>query len=78
MRTSFIFGTPNHVHSMSPMLVNLFSRMQPLLKMKVFKDSEGKIIGGESQSLVSGKKGGNGCQPGRHVTFCLGTYPAGH
>lgn len=53
---AFIFGTPNHVHSMSPMLVNLFSRMQPLLKMKVFKDSEGKIIGGESQSLVSGKK----------------------
>jgi len=53
---AFIFGTPNHVHSMSPMLVNPFSRMQPLLKMKVFKDSEGKIIGGESQSLVSGKK----------------------
>jgi len=53
---AFIFGTPNHVHSMSPMLVNLFSRMQPLVKMKVLKDNDGKIIGGESQSLVSGKK----------------------
>jgi len=53
---AFIFATPNHVHSMSPAMVNLFSRMQPLVKMKVLKNSEGKIIGGESQSLVAGKK----------------------
>lgn len=53
---AFVFATPNHVHSMSPAMVNLFSRMQPLVKMKIIKNAEGNIVGGESQSLVAGKK----------------------
>ena len=36
-----IFGSPNHVHSMSAALTNLFCRMQPLIKMQVIKDESG-------------------------------------
>jgi len=52
----FIFGTPNHVHSMSAGLVNFFCRMQPLIKMDVIRDSSGAIIGAEATTAVSGKR----------------------
>jgi multimeric flavodoxin WrbA len=51
-----IFGSPNHVHSMSSALTNLFCRMQALIKMEVVKDDAGKIIGADSTTLISGKK----------------------
>jgi len=53
---AFIFGTPNHVHSMSAALTNLFCRMQPLIKMTIIRDIEGKIIGADATTLISGKK----------------------
>jgi multimeric flavodoxin WrbA len=52
----FVFGTPNHVHSMSAGLTNLFCRMQPLIKMDIKRDDTGKIIGADSKTLISGKK----------------------
>ncbi|MCX8043664.1 MAG: flavodoxin family protein [Desulfobacterota bacterium] len=52
----FIFGPPNHVHSMSAAMVNLFCRMQPLIKMSVERDSVGNIIGATSSTTISGKR----------------------
>ena len=52
----FIFGTPNHVHSMSAGLVNLFCRMQPLIKMEIIRDSLGAIIDAHATSAISGKR----------------------
>jgi multimeric flavodoxin WrbA len=52
----FIFGTPNHVHSMSAGLVNLFCRMQPLIKMEVIYDPTGKIIDAHSTTAITGKR----------------------
>jgi multimeric flavodoxin WrbA len=51
-----IFGSPNHVHSMSAALTNLFCRMQPLIKMQAIKDESGKIISATATTLISGKK----------------------
>ena len=53
---AFVFGTPNHVHSMSAALTNFFCRMQPLIKMNVIRDTQGKIIGADSTTLIMGKK----------------------
>ena len=53
---AFIFGSPNHVHSISSALTNLFCRMQPLIKMNVLRDESGNIIGADSTCLISGKK----------------------
>jgi len=53
---AFIFGTPNHVHSMSAGLVNLFCRMQPLIKMDVIRDASGAIIGAEATTGIMGKR----------------------
>ncbi len=52
----FIFGTPNHVHSMSAGLVNLFCRMQPLIKMEIVRDSSGAIIDAHSTTAIKGKR----------------------
>ena len=52
---AFIFGTPNHVHSMSAGLVNLFCRMQPLIKMDVIRDAFGVIIGADATTRIKGK-----------------------
>ena len=51
-----IFGSPNHVHSMSAAMTNLFCRMQPLIKMQAIKDEAGKLIGATATTLISGKK----------------------
>ena len=53
---AYIFGTPNHVHSMSPALTNLFSRMQPLIKMDIVRDSSGKIVTATSTTLIRDKR----------------------
>ena len=52
----FIFGTPNHVHSMLAGLVNLFCRMQPLIKMDIIYDASGKINDVHSTTAISGKR----------------------
>ena len=53
---SFIFGSPNHCHTMTSAMTNLWARMMPLGKMEVIRDDSGKIIGGESHPLIRGKK----------------------
>ena len=52
----FIFGTPNHGRTISAGLTNFFSRMMPLLKMYVEKDSAGNIVHAEARPLIRGKK----------------------
>jgi multimeric flavodoxin WrbA len=52
----FVFGTPNHVHSMSAGLTNLFCRMQPLIHMTIQRDASGAIIGADATTLVRGKR----------------------
>ena len=52
----FIFGTPNHGRTISAGLTNFFSRMMPLLKMHVERDSAGNIVHAESRPLIRGKK----------------------
>jgi len=52
----FIFGTPNHVHTMTSAMTNFWARLQPLGKMEIIKDDSGKIIGGKSTPLIRGKK----------------------
>ncbi len=53
---AFVFGSPNHCHTISSGLTNLFCRMQPLLKMNIIKDTEGNIVGADSHSLIDAKK----------------------
>ena len=58
MKTSdaFIFGSPNHMGTITAPLLNFFSRMMPLFDFKVVRDDEGKIVSGEMSSKISGKK----------------------
>jgi len=53
---AFVFGTPNHVHTMTAAMTNFWARLQPLGKMEIIKDETGKIIGGKSTPLIRGKK----------------------
>jgi len=53
---AYIFGTPNHVHTMTSAMTNFWARLQPLGKMEVIRDGSGKIIGGKSKPLIMGKK----------------------
>jgi len=53
---AYIFGTPNHVHTMASAMTNFWARLQPLGKMEVIRDDSGKIIGGKSKPLIMGKK----------------------
>jgi len=51
-----IFGTPNHVHTMTSAMTNFWARLLPLGKMEIIRDDSGKIIGGKSKPLIMGKK----------------------
>jgi len=53
---AYIFGTPNHVHTMTAAMTNFWARLQPLGKTEVIRDESGKIIGGKSKPLIMGKK----------------------
>jgi multimeric flavodoxin WrbA len=53
---AYIFGTPNHVHTMTSAMTNFWARLQPLGKMEVIRDDSGKIIGGKSKPLTMGKR----------------------
>jgi len=41
---AFIFGSPNHGHTLSAAMTNFLSRMQALLKMHVERNEEGEIV----------------------------------
>jgi multimeric flavodoxin WrbA len=52
----FIFGTPNHMRTITAPLLNFITRMLPLLEFRPKYDSTGNRIGGEITSKLGGKK----------------------
>jgi multimeric flavodoxin WrbA len=52
---AFIFGTPNHMRTISAPLLNLLSRMLPLMAFKAIYDSKGNRIGGEISTAIQNK-----------------------
>ncbi len=53
---AFIFGSPNHGHTISAAMTNFIARMMPLLKIHVQRDDSGKIVHAEARPLIKGKK----------------------
>jgi len=53
---AFIFGTPNHMRTVSAPLLTFFSRMLPLMEFVADKDADGQITGGGFTSRLSGRK----------------------
>ena len=53
---AFIFGSPNHMRTITAPLLNFLTRMLPLLVFKVDYDDQGNRVGGEMSSRVQGKK----------------------
>ncbi len=53
---AFIFGSPNHGHTISSAMTNFLARIMPLVKMEAIRDDTGKIVGGKGHSLIKGKK----------------------
>jgi len=53
---AFIFGSPNHMHTISAPLLNFLSRMMPLFEMALEFDDKGKIIGGDISSTLKKRK----------------------
>jgi len=52
----FIFGSPNHMRTVSAPLLNFLARMMPLFDFKIEYDEKGEMIGGSSSSKIKGKK----------------------
>jgi multimeric flavodoxin WrbA len=53
---AFIWGSPNHCHTISAAMTNFLARALPLVKMMPILDETGKIIGADTFSEVAGKK----------------------
>ena len=53
---AFIFGTPNHMGTISAPLLNFLSRMMPLFEFKITYDDQGTMIGGELSSKIRHKR----------------------
>jgi NAD(P)H-dependent FMN reductase len=53
---AFIFGTPNHMRTVSAPLLTFFSRVLPLMDFVPDKDSDGRITGGGFTSKLSGRR----------------------
>ena len=53
---AFVFGTPNHMRTVSAPLLTFLSRMLPLMQFLPDKDAEGRIIGGGFTSALKDKK----------------------
>ena len=53
---AFVFGTPNHMRTVSAPLLVFLSRMLPLMEFLPDKDSDGNIIGGGFTSKLKDKK----------------------
>jgi multimeric flavodoxin WrbA len=49
---AFIFGTPNHMRTISAPLLNFLSRMLPLMEFKAIYDSKGNRIGGDINTAI--------------------------
>jgi multimeric flavodoxin WrbA len=53
---AFIFGTPNHMRTVSAPLLTFFSRLLPLMEFVPDTNSEGRITGGGFTSRLSGRR----------------------
>lgn len=53
---AFIFGSPNHMRTITAPLLNFLTRMLPLLTFTVRYDARGNRIGGEMSSRIRGRK----------------------
>ncbi len=53
---AFIFGTPNHMRTVSAPLLVFLSRLLPLMEFMPDMNDEGKVIGGGFTSKLKGKK----------------------
>ncbi len=53
---AFIFGTPNHMRTVSAPLLVFFSRMLPLMQFVADKNEDGNVIGGTFITPMKGKK----------------------
>jgi len=53
---AFIFGTPNHMRTITAPLLNFLSRMLPLLVFTAQYDDEGNRVDGSMTSKIQGKK----------------------
>ena len=53
---AFIFGTPNHMRTVSAPLLNFLARLLPLMKFMPDTNAEGHIIGGGFTSSLKDKK----------------------
>ena len=53
---AFIFGTPNHMRTVSAPLLNFLARMMPFFEMRIDYDDNGNMTGGEMSSKIKDKK----------------------
>jgi multimeric flavodoxin WrbA len=53
---AFIFGTPNHMGTITAPLLNFLSRMMPLFDFQIKLNDKGDVIGGEMSSKIKEKK----------------------
>jgi len=53
---AFIFGTPNHMRTVSAPLLNFLARMLPLLRYEIEYDDKGNMIGATGVSKIQDKK----------------------
>jgi multimeric flavodoxin WrbA len=53
---AFVFGTPNHMRTVSPHLLNFLCRMLPLLTFRAEYDARGNRVTGEMSSLIKDKR----------------------
>lgn len=53
---AFVFGSPNHMRTITAPLLNFLTRMLPLLEFRVHYDDQGNRVGGEMSSRIQGKK----------------------
>jgi multimeric flavodoxin WrbA len=53
---AFIFGTPNHMRTITAPLLNFLTRMLPLLVFELKYDNEGNRLGANMSSKIKGKK----------------------
>jgi len=53
---AFIFGTPNHMRTVSAPLLNFLARMLPLLRYEIEYDNKGNMIGATGVSKIQDKK----------------------
>jgi multimeric flavodoxin WrbA len=53
---AFIFGSPNHMRTITAPLLNFLTLMLPLLVFRVHYDEQDKRIGGQTSSKIQGKK----------------------